>query len=116
MAGYEPARQPMTMMITNNDGNNQLIICGVISKSLPDIWLNRGNKAHAASTAIKAPIKVTTMDSVKNCAIRYLRGDPSTFLTPTSRARFDERAVDKFMKLTQAISNINMAIAEKMYT
>ena len=39
-----------------------------------------------------------------------------TFLTPTSLLRFSERAVARFMKLTQAIKMINTATAENKYT
>jgi hypothetical protein len=70
----------------------------------------------APITDITVATKVTISDSDRNCAIRYLRGEPKTFLTPTSRARFDDLAVLRFMKLTQAISNIKMAMAEKIYT
>src|ERR1700733_14881429 len=115
-AGYEPARQPITTTSTSNVGINQMSVCALITNSLPDIWLNSGSSSLAPKTAITVAIKVTITDSDKNCAIKYLRGEPSTLRTPTSRALFDERAVDRFMKFTQAMSNINMAMAEKMYT
>ncbi len=35
------------------------------------------------------------------------RVDPATFLIPTSFARLEERAVERFMKFTQAISKMN---------
>src|ERR1700722_14850753 len=105
----------MTTM-TNNIGISQPNKGAVTLNSLPDIWLNTGKNSHAANTAITAPASVTSIDSVKNWAIRYLRGDPRTLRTPTSRARLAERAVERFMKLTQAITRIKIAIAEKMYT
>ena len=45
-------------------------------------------------------------DSKKNCSTSCFLPDPSVFLTPTSFALFSERAVERFMKLTQAISNM----------
>ena len=48
--------------------------------------------------------------------MRCKRNEPATFLMPTSFARFAERAVERFMKFTQAINKINKAITEKMYT
>ena len=45
------------------------------------------------------------IDSKKNCRISCLLPEPSVFLTPTSFALFSERAVERFMKLTQAINN-----------
>src|SRR5271165_6738402 len=104
------------MIIANNMGNNQPNICEVMTNSLPDTWLNNDNNVPAANNAIAVAAIVTKMDSVKNWAIKYLRGDPNTLRTPTSRARFDERAVERFMKFTQAISKMNMATAEKIYT
>ena len=61
----------------------------------------------ANTTEIIAETSVTSTDSVKKTVQpKYLRAEPNTFRTPTSFARFDERAVDRFMKLTQAISSI----------
>ena len=45
-------------------------------------------------------------DSKKNCSTNCFLPDPSVFLTPTSFALFSERAVERFMKLTQAISSM----------
>jgi hypothetical protein len=41
---------------------------------------------------------------------------PTIFCMPTSLIRFNAFAVDKFMKLMQAISNIKMAMIEKSFT
>src|SRR4051794_35971453 len=97
-----------------NEGNNHVATCRFSVSSLPATLLNKGNNNTAAAKAMIAAKRVTITDSVRNCAIKYLRGEPKTFLTPTSRARFEERAVERFMKLTQAISNIKIAIAEKI--
>src|SRR5262249_8604581 len=48
--------------------------------------------------------------------MRLCRVEPSTFLTPTSLALPALRAVDRFIKLIQAISRINTAIVENIYT
>jgi len=41
---------------------------------------------------------------------------PKTFRKPTSVDRFADRAVDKLMKLMQAIIKIRIATAAKIYT
>jgi len=55
-----------------------------------------------------------TIDSVKNWPINCIRKDPKTFRTPTSLARPADRAVERLMKLMQAIITINRAMAEKI--
>src|SRR6266498_5419154 len=50
-------------------------------------------------------IIVMSIDSLKNCSINCFRKQPTALRIPISFARFDERAVLKFMKLIQAISN-----------
>src|SRR5215472_11561987 len=50
-------------------------------------------------------------DSVRNCLTRLIRCEPTTFLNPTSFARFADFAVERFMKLIHAITRIKMAIA-----
>src|SRR6185503_527018 len=105
---------PNTITIANNAGTVNLTICEVTISSFPAIWLNNGNNAQAANTAMIAARRVIITDSAKNWAMRYLRGDPSTLRTPTSRARFADRAVERFMKFIQAISNMNKAMAEKI--
>src|SRR5215831_5540323 len=61
-------------------------------------------------------IRLIRIDSVRNCLTRLLRSEPRTFRTPTSFARLEERAVERFIKLTQAMSKMKIAMAEKMYT
>ena len=53
-------------------------------------------------------------DSSINCLKSIERSAPNTFRMPTSRARFEEVAVERLMKLIQAIARINKAMAEKM--
>ena len=59
-------------------------------------------------------IKLNSMDSLKNCCISSFLLDPTTFLTPTSLARIEDLAVERFMKLMQAISSMMILITEKM--
>ncbi len=59
-------------------------------------------------------IKVRRVDSPKNCLIRSDFRAPTTFRIPTSLARVECRAVDRFMKLTQARSRMQKAVKEKM--
>ena len=54
--------------------------------------------------AIAIAINDSTIDSLTNCSANCHRNAPIDFLTPTSLALSAERAVDKFIKLMQAIS------------
>ena len=63
-----------------------------------------------------SPNTLSKTDSVKNCVIRFFLNEPNTLRTPTSFARLAERAVERFIKFTQAISSIKNAMAEKIYT
>ena len=67
-----------------------------------------------ATIAISKEKTTINVDSTKNCAMRFLFSVPSTFLMPTSFARFAECAVVRFIKLMQAMSKINKATAEKI--
>ena len=58
-------------------------------------------------------IMAINTDSPKNCFSREDRSAPNTFRTPTSAARFEELAVDKFMKLMQAINKVSSATEAK---
>src|ERR1700761_4515899 len=102
------------MIIASKTGISHDITCQVMTSCLPAMLLNTGNNNHAASKAIRVDTSVTRIDSVRNWAMRCLRAEPNTLRTPTSRARFDDRAVERFMKFTQAIIKINIAMAEKM--
>ena len=63
-------------------------------------------REHARAIQVK-------IDSKRNCLISEPRFVPSTFLIPTSRARLAERAVERFIKFTQAISSTINATAAK---
>ena len=55
------------------------------------------------------------MDSARNCLTSEYLPAPITLRTPTSLARLDARAVDRFMKLMQAITWIRIAIRIMMF-
>src|SRR5689334_7427594 len=69
----------------------------------------RKNSVKAMASAMEST--VVRKDSVMNCLTRLLFKEPNTFLTPTSRARLADLAVDRFMKLIQAIKRMNTAMA-----
>src|ERR1700749_1844402 len=79
-----------------------------VSKEGSTSWtINMDNKNAA---------KVIMNDSVKNCTIKSTRDEPMDLRTPTSRARFSARAVDRFTKLIQAIINTRMPMIPNMRT
>src|SRR6478735_1595514 len=82
--------------------------------SLAASWLNNGSSSNAIKMASTNEKKLNKTDSVKNCVMRCERSEPATFLIPTSLARLAERAVERFIKFTQAINKIKMATTEKI--
>src|SRR5882672_6579545 len=106
--------QPTTRINASITGNSHVennvstLIC------FPASWLNNGNNNAAIPNARNNERKLTNTDSVKNWVMRLERSEPATFRMPTSFARLAERAVDRFIKFTQAISKIKMAIIEKI--
>ena len=65
--------------------------------------------------AIRIPIRDKNNDSARNCFISAYLPAPITFRTPTSLALLDARAVERFMKLIQAITWISTAIRIMIY-
>ena len=61
-------------------------------------------------------IKARSTDSLRNWKTRELFTAPATFRMPTSFARFSLLAVDRFMKLIQAISNTKAAMMPRILT
>ena len=53
-------------------------------------------------------------DSPRNCKTNCFLLAPIVFRTPTSNERFPAIAVERFMKLKQAIIKINIATIEKI--
>ena len=80
--------------------------------SRPVRRLNEGSRSQVMSTASSVENTVTSMDSDKNCAISWGRRAPTTFFIPTSFIRRAALAVERFMKLMQAITRIKRAIRE----
>jgi hypothetical protein len=67
----------------------------------------------AKKTAMIAAKREKKRDSKKNCLTSSTLLDPTTFLIPTSFARFADLAVERFMKLMQAMSKIITATIVK---
>ena len=65
--------------------------------------------------AITNAIMLINNDSPRNCFTSDFFSAPNTFRIPTSAERFEERAVDRFMKLMQAISKVNKAMEARIY-
>src|SRR4051794_22215476 len=78
--------------------------------------LKAGKASDTINTPIIAAISANRSDSPINCATSVLLPAPSTFLTPTSLARFSLRAVERFMKLMQAINKMIQAMIENILT
>src|SRR5215204_6934267 len=79
------------------------------------MYEKRGNTSDAIPNARSKAIKLSNRDSPINCFIKECFSAPRTFLMPTSDERFDERAVDKFIKLIQASRSVNKAMEAKIY-
>src|SRR5665213_128869 len=60
--------------------------------------------------------KLYSKDSVRNCFTRLLRDDPITFLSPTSFALLADLAVERLIKLIQAIIRMKQAMAPNSQT
>ncbi len=61
-------------------------------------------------------IRITNGQPIKNWRIKSPLKDPATFRTPISLARLADLAVNKLIKLMQANSKINNAIAPNNFT
>ena len=78
--------------------------------------LNCGSNNSIITIAINRDKKVMNSDSRMYCTISDFLFAPTVFFTPISLSLVDALAVDKFIKLIQAISNIMMAIIENSFT
>src|SRR4029079_9180679 len=67
--------------------------------------LKYGSAKNTMTSDKRNAITVMSIDSLKNWPINCLRREPTALRIPISFARFDERAVLRFIKLIQAISN-----------
>src|SRR5688572_11163575 len=84
--------------------------------SLAANWLKKGSIDQASTRPSARAIVLIKIDSVRNCFTRLAFNEPNTLRTPTSLARLADRAVDRFIKFTQAISKMKNAMAENIYT
>src|SRR5215471_21631534 len=84
-------------------------------KFLPDTRENAGSNSFVKSSAIKNAITLISQDSPRNCFINDPFSAPNTLRTPTSDERLEERAVERFIKLMQAINNVNKAMDPRIY-
>src|SRR6185503_16616474 len=98
---------------SSDKGTRQASTPNVTVSSFPERLLNSGSSAQAPASASTVASNVTSTDSERNKAISRLRDDPSTLRTPSSRLRLAERAVDRLIKLIQAINNTKKATADK---
>src|ERR1700722_9426201 len=86
-----------------------ILLYGILIKE-PVNALNDGMASCTKYKPSKNDKNVIKTDSNKNWQIRSLRCEPITLRTPTSLARFSDLAVERFMKLIQAIANTSMPI------
>src|SRR5689334_5063866 len=82
---------------------------------LSDTLEKAGSKRPVMPSAITKAIMLINRDSPINWLISDCLLAPNTLRTPTSAERFEERAVDKFIKLMQAISKVNKAMEPRIY-
>src|SRR5262249_3736846 len=80
------------------------------------ILLKEGISRKTAIKEKRNAIKARIRDSKKNCSINCFLRDPNVFRTPTSFALFSERAVERFMKLIQAMRSMIKAMMLKSLT
>ena len=85
-----------------------------IEKAFPEISLKTGTNSTKRPTATIMEIKLIKKDSVINWAISAFFSEPKVLRIPTSLALSDERAVDRFIKLTPAMNKIKKATKTKM--
>src|SRR5688500_11412852 len=105
-----PANNPTTIAAPIVKGNSHHACHGKLS-DLADKVLNQGRNTQANTNPNKNDNKLKRKDSVKNCLTRFKRKEPTTFLNPTSFARFADLAMDRLIKLMQTILNIKTAMA-----
>src|ERR1043166_4818115 len=80
----------------------------------PMIEENPFSKRTTRATAITEEITLYKNASVRNCRINCVFVEPVTLRMPTSLARLEALAVERFIKLTQARRTMNKAILPKM--
>src|SRR5688500_13545542 len=106
---------PVTIVIAVNHINNS----GSLSLKLIFLSVTRLNCGRNSQTITHATTSASsdvTRDSLMYWKIREPRWAPIDFFMPISFALRDALAVDKFMKLIQAIIKINTAMTENSRT
>src|SRR6185295_53638 len=83
---------------------------------LADKVLKYGSRAQASNSPSTNERKLKSKDSVRNCCTRLLLCEPTTFRSPTSLARLADLAVERLIKLIQAIIRIKQAMAPNNHT
>src|SRR5258708_19388191 len=73
--------------------------------------LKYGSSSQASTIARIKEQRLKSRDSVRNCLTRLPRPEPITFRSPTSLARLADLAVQRLIKLMQAISRMKQATA-----
>ena len=114
IAGYEPAPKPINKPKPNNAKTNFTSLNKLSSSCLPKAWLYKGNNNSTNAKAKTKEINTNIIASPKNCMATCPRLAPSTLRMATSLARWLTLAVDKFIKLIQAINKINAATILKV--
>src|SRR5678816_4514278 len=103
-------------MMVNTSSDNQMIgenaVLKLIGSSM--IMENPFNRSATRATAMSEETKLYKNASNKNCLINCDLVEPVTFRMPTSLARLEALAVDRFIKFTQASRTINSAMLPKM--
>ena len=106
---------PMMMAAMIMTGNNHHAIQGML-RFLSNSLLKKGRNNAARRIPNANEKMLNSKDSVKNCLMRLIRCDPTTFLKPTSFARLADFAVERLIKLIHAMIKIKQAMAPKSQT
>src|SRR4051794_18904128 len=101
---------PAPSAMRKNPESSQTYSRVVNKKVFPETFSNKGISQPVNPNATKKDRRDNRMASHKNWRIREVLSAPNTFLTPISTALFEERAVERFMKLTQAIRMVTRAM------
>src|ERR1700760_4625377 len=83
---------------------------------LSAIVLKKGRASHVHNKAAAKANPATNNDSLKKRPISWLRREPTVLRMPTSRARFSDLAVDKFIKLIQASTSTTLPMIPNSQT
>src|SRR5690606_13459742 len=98
-----PANSPIIKAAPMVIGRNNEEVQGKRS-SFPERWLKRGNNSQANNRPTTKESTLYNTDSAKNWPTKLLRAEPTTFRRPISFALLADFAVDRLMKLIQAIN------------